>query len=96
MAALLILVVAAANCRSVRLGAAIQNASAAAKVIALLGDADLVKFAKAVPDSDICEKMIDGSLRMVRGTIEGLGLVVATPDEARAMLGLKGADKVAF
>ena len=37
VAALLILVVAAANCRSVRLGAAIQNASAAAKVIALLG-----------------------------------------------------------
>jgi APA family basic amino acid/polyamine antiporter len=37
VAALLILVVAAANCRSVRLGAAIQNISAAAKVIALLG-----------------------------------------------------------
>jgi hypothetical protein len=35
VAALLILVVAAANCRSVRPGAAIQNASAAAKVIAL-------------------------------------------------------------
>ena len=33
---------------------------------------------------------------MVRGIIEGLGLAVATPDEARAMLGLKGGDKVAF
>lgn len=39
------------------------------EVIALLGDADLVKFAKAVPDTDVCEKMIEGSLRMVRGTM---------------------------
>ncbi|EAR49531.1 hypothetical protein OG2516_12834 [Oceanicola granulosus HTCC2516] len=31
-----------------------------------------------------------------RGLIEGLGLEVATPDEARAMLGLKGGDRVAF
>ena len=35
-------------------------------------------------------------VRMVRGTIEGLGLAVATPDEARALLGLKGAERVAF
>ncbi|QJF51635.1 3-keto-5-aminohexanoate cleavage protein [Roseobacter ponti] len=32
----------------------------------------------------------------VRQIIEGLGLQVATPDEARGMLGLKGADAVAF
>lgn len=32
----------------------------------------------------------------VRSIIEGLGLSVATPDEARAILGLKGGDKVAF
>jgi uncharacterized protein (DUF849 family) len=32
----------------------------------------------------------------VRQIIEGLGLEVATPDEARAILELKGADKVAF
>jgi uncharacterized protein (DUF849 family) len=31
-----------------------------------------------------------------RQIIEGLGLEVATPDEARAILSLKGADKVAF
>lgn len=31
-----------------------------------------------------------------RNIIEGLGYQVATPDEARAMLGLKGGDKVAF
>ncbi len=32
----------------------------------------------------------------IRGIVEGLGRVVATPDEARAMLALKGAQKVAF
>jgi uncharacterized protein (DUF849 family) len=32
----------------------------------------------------------------VRALVEGLGREVATPGEARAMLGLKGADKVAF
>lgn len=32
----------------------------------------------------------------VRQIIEGLGLAVATPDEAREILGLKGGDKVSF
>lgn len=32
----------------------------------------------------------------VRGLVEGLGLEVASPDEARKMLGLKGGDQVAF
>ena len=32
----------------------------------------------------------------VRQIIEGLGLAVATPDEAREMLQLKGGDKVGF
>jgi len=31
----------------------------------------------------------------IRDIVEGMGQVVATPDEARAMMGLKGADKVA-
>jgi uncharacterized protein (DUF849 family) len=35
-------------------------------------------------------------VRIVRGLIEGLGLEVATPDDARAILELKGADRVAF
>src|SRR5690606_11421689 len=35
-------------------------------------------------------------VRQARGIIEGLGLEVASPDEARAILSLKGADKVAF
>lgn len=35
-------------------------------------------------------------VRQARGIIEGLGLEVATPDEAREILALKGADKVAF
>jgi len=35
-------------------------------------------------------------VRMVRQIIEGLGRSVATPDEARAILSLKGGDQVAF
>lgn len=35
-------------------------------------------------------------VKMVRGIIEGLGLSVATPDEARDILELKGGDKVSF
>ncbi|MGR3512238.1 MAG: 3-keto-5-aminohexanoate cleavage protein [Paracoccaceae bacterium] len=35
-------------------------------------------------------------VRTVKTIIEGLGLDVATPDEARALLGLKGGDQVAF
>ena len=35
-------------------------------------------------------------VRMARGIIERLGLQVATPDDARAMLSLKGATEVAF
>ena len=33
---------------------------------------------------------------MARKIIEGLGLEVATPADARAMLSLKGGDEVAF
>lgn len=35
-------------------------------------------------------------VRRVRAILEGLGLEVASPDEARALLRLKGADRVAF
>ena len=35
-------------------------------------------------------------VRCVRQILEGLGLQVATPDEARQILSLKGADKVSF
>ena len=35
-------------------------------------------------------------VRQVRQIIEGLGLEVATPDEAREILSLKGADRVGF
>jgi uncharacterized protein (DUF849 family) len=35
-------------------------------------------------------------VRAVRQIIEGLGLAIATPDEAREILALKGADRVAF
>ena len=33
---------------------------------------------------------------MIRRIIEDLGCDIATPDEARAILGLKGGDQVAF
>jgi uncharacterized protein (DUF849 family) len=33
---------------------------------------------------------------LARKLVEGLALEIATPDEARAMLSLKGGDKVAF
>ena len=35
-------------------------------------------------------------VRLARQVVEGLGLAVATPDEARAILDLKGGDQVAF
>jgi uncharacterized protein (DUF849 family) len=35
-------------------------------------------------------------VRIVRSIVEGLGLEIATPDEAREILALKGADQVAF
>jgi uncharacterized protein (DUF849 family) len=35
-------------------------------------------------------------IRMVREVISGMGLEIATPDEARAILGLKGRKSVAF
>ena len=33
---------------------------------------------------------------IARGLVEGLGLELATPEEAREMLALKGGDRVAF
>jgi len=35
-------------------------------------------------------------VRQVRQIIEGMGLEAATPDEAREILSLKGADRVEF
>jgi uncharacterized protein (DUF849 family) len=35
-------------------------------------------------------------VRLIRGIVEGLGREVATPDDVRAMLGLKGKDRVGF
>ena len=35
-------------------------------------------------------------VKIVRGILEGMGLAIATPDEAREILQLKGGDQVAF
>ena len=37
-----------------------------------------------------------GQVRKARQILEGLGLEIATPDEAREILSLKGGDKVNF
>ncbi|MDR6831413.1 uncharacterized protein (DUF849 family) [Bosea robiniae] len=41
-------------------------------------------------------KSIADQVRAARQIVEGLGLEIATPGEAREQLQLKGADKVAF
>jgi uncharacterized protein (DUF849 family) len=35
-------------------------------------------------------------VRLARQILEGLGLEIATPDDARSMLALKGGDRVNF
>jgi hypothetical protein len=46
------------------------------EIAALLGDADLVKFAKAVPDEAQCEAILAGAYRVVRATsgMPGVGV----------------------
>jgi uncharacterized protein (DUF849 family) len=44
---------------------------------------------------ELCKSNAD-QVRKIKGIIESLGLEVATPDEARAMLELKGAGNVNF
>jgi hypothetical protein len=41
------------------------------EIAALLGDSDLVKFAKAVPDESQCEAILAGTYRVVRATAGG-------------------------
>ncbi len=47
-------------------------------------------------DKGVLAKSNAEQVEKIRGIVEALGRVVATPDEARAMLGLKGAGKVSF
>lgn len=47
-------------------------------------------------DSLYIEEVQRGASAQDRSIVEHLGRTVATPDEARQRLGLKGADKVAF
>lgn len=66
-----------ARVRHARLGPISLN-----EIIALLSDADLVKFAKAPPDEAQCERMLEGAERIVRGTVP-VATAVATPAAAR-------------
>lgn len=45
---------------------------------------------------DVLARSNAAQVRRIRGIVEGLGRVVASPDESRAMLGLKGASEVGF
>jgi hypothetical protein len=49
------------------------------EIVALLGDADLVKFAKAVPDDETCKRMIEGAVRIVRGTMSVSAPAITPP-----------------
>ena len=46
--------------------------------------------------SDVAGLIERQQVTNARQIIEGLGLEIATPDDAREILGLKGADKVNF
>lgn len=81
--------------RSARLGPISLN-----EIIALLGDADLVKFAKAPPDEAQCERMLEGAERIVKGTVPSSTAVTAPAgariDQTgpnRALSGTTGAGK---
>ena len=43
-----------------------------------------------------CREESPEQVRLIRGIVEGLGREIATPDDVRAMLGLKGKEKVGF
>jgi uncharacterized protein (DUF849 family) len=45
---------------------------------------------------DVLARSNAAQVRQIRGIVEGLGRVVASPDESRVMLGLKGASEVGF
>jgi hypothetical protein len=50
-----------------------------AEVTALLGDCDLVKFAKAVPDQADCEKVIADAERIVQRTMYATAVAITPP-----------------
>lgn len=72
--------------RSARLGPISIN-----EIIALLGDADLVKFAKAAPDEAQCERMLEGAERIVRGTVPSATAV--TPPAKRREIDQTGPNR---
>lgn len=51
---------------------------------------------RPMPDAPAVMMAVADQVRMVRKMIEGLGLEIATPDEAREILSLKGGDQVGF
>lgn len=53
------------------------------EITALLGDCDLVKFAKAVPSEQQCGEMLAGAVRVVRATMPAASPAIAPPAPAR-------------
>jgi uncharacterized protein (DUF849 family) len=78
------------------LGAGASQFRIAAQAAAMGGNVRVGLEDSLWAGSGILAKSSADQVRMVRKVIEGLGLQIATPDEARAILSLKGGDNVAF
>ena len=63
---------------------------------ATLGGSVRVGLEDSLYDGRELAKSNADQVRRIRTILDGLSLEVATPDEARIMLGLKGGDRVAF
>ena len=61
------------------------------EIAALLGDSDLVKFAKAVPDEAQCEAILAGAYRVVRGTSGAPGTTAPIHGAAMSGAAMSGA-----
>lgn len=64
--------------RTVGLAAGIQQ-----EVTVLLGECDLVKFAKAVASDDQCDRMIESAVSIVRGTMPGTASLASGAGETK-------------
>lgn len=78
------------------LGAGASQLRIAAQAVALGGNVRVgLEDSLWAGKGKLAESSAD-QVRMVRKMIEGLGLEIASPDDAREILSLKGADKVGF
>jgi uncharacterized protein (DUF849 family) len=84
------------NCRWSVLGAGRNQMPIAAQAAAMGGNVRVgLEDSLWIGPGKLAESNAQ-QVRQARQIVEGLGLEIATPDEARTILALKGADKVAF